>query len=206
MAGYAPKGGTNCQMAVLTRTRSLYPWKPTSYVWFGTKVLSLSSTYLMTIRSSTWCVLCVVLVGSISVLDCILFQIMEHHGTPWQISDSETPVNLTSPGSIAQSTDEDMTQTPGLTFASDRSDVSSSPDSASGPPTPVSPVAGLKLAPPPMIRRSSCDLFECIEQHQRLPEEQARYIFSQIVDAVYCLASMGICHRKWDTDTEQGAP
>jgi serine/threonine protein kinase len=55
-----------------------------------------------------------------------------------------------------------------------------------------------KLAPPPMLRRSSCDLFECIEQHSRLSEDQARFVFAQIVDVVYHLATMGICHREWD--------
>ena len=48
---------------------------------------------------------------------------------------------------------------------------------------------------PPMLRRSSCDLFECIEQHSRLPEEQARYVFGQVVDAVWYLNQKGICHR-----------
>ncbi|SJK97243.1 uncharacterized protein ARMOST_00494 [Armillaria ostoyae] len=46
-------------------------------------------------------------------------------------------------------------------------------------------------------RRPSHDLFECIEQseHKRLSEEQARYIFAQVVDAVHYLDSHGISHR-----------
>lgn len=45
-------------------------------------------------------------------------------------------------------------------------------------------------------RRPSHDLFECIEQskHKRLSESQARYIFAQVVEAVYYLNSQGITH------------
>jgi serine/threonine protein kinase len=48
-----------------------------------------------------------------------------------------------------------------------------------------------------MASRPSCDLFECIEQapHKRLSEEQARYIFAQVVETVYYLDSLGITHR-----------
>ncbi|PWN51506.1 kinase-like protein [Violaceomyces palustris] len=49
--------------------------------------------------------------------------------------------------------------------------------------------------PAAMERRSSCDLFECIEQHSRLNEEQARWVFAQVVEAVWHLDRMGICHR-----------
>ncbi|RUO96815.1 kinase-like domain-containing protein [Jimgerdemannia flammicorona] len=46
-----------------------------------------------------------------------------------------------------------------------------------------------------LVRRSSCDLFECIEQHSKLSEEQARIIFRQIVECVHFLDAKGICHR-----------
>lgn len=46
-----------------------------------------------------------------------------------------------------------------------------------------------------MQRRTSCDLFECIEQHSRFSEPVARYIFKQVVEVVYALERMGICHR-----------
>jgi serine/threonine protein kinase len=39
------------------------------------------------------------------------------------------------------------------------------------------------------------DLFECIEQHNRLPEAQAKKIFNQIADAVAYLHSKGVVHR-----------
>lgn len=50
---------------------------------------------------------------------------------------------------------------------------------------------------PQYSRRASHDLFECIEQseHKRLSEDQARYVFSQVVDAVHYLDSQGITHR-----------
>lgn len=81
-----------------------------------------------------------------------------------------------------------------MTFSSSLS-VSPSSSLGGGPLTPISPLPSQLVAPPPMLRRSSCDLFECIEQHTRFPEDQARFIFGQIVDVVYHLASMGICHR-----------
>lgn len=49
---------------------------------------------------------------------------------------------------------------------------------------------------PNFSRRASHDLFECIEQskHKRLSENQARYVFAQVVEAVYYLDSQGITH------------
>lgn len=46
-------------------------------------------------------------------------------------------------------------------------------------------------------RRPSYDLFECIEQSElkRLNEDQARYVFRQLVDVVDYLDSLGIAHR-----------
>lgn len=50
---------------------------------------------------------------------------------------------------------------------------------------------------PKFTRRPSHDLFECIEQseHKRLSEDQARHVFSQVVDAVHYLDSQGVTHR-----------
>jgi serine/threonine protein kinase len=50
-------------------------------------------------------------------------------------------------------------------------------------------------ARPNMARRPSHDLFECIEQHQKLPLPVAKYVFSQVVDIVEYLASRGVTHR-----------
>ncbi|KAK3842654.1 MAG: kinase-like domain-containing protein [Linnemannia gamsii] len=46
-----------------------------------------------------------------------------------------------------------------------------------------------------LVRRTSCDLFECIEHHSKFTESQARVIFKQIVECVHYLNSRGICHR-----------
>ncbi|KAK3810031.1 MAG: kinase-like domain-containing protein [Benniella sp.] len=46
-----------------------------------------------------------------------------------------------------------------------------------------------------LVRRTSCDLFECIEHHSKFSESQARMIFKQIVECVDYLDSKGICHR-----------
>ncbi len=58
-------------------------------------------------------------------------------------------------------------------------------------------LAHLTVVRPQFSRRPSHDLFECIEQsvHKRLPEDQARYVFRQVVDAVHYLDSHGIAHR-----------
>lgn len=58
---------------------------------------------------------------------------------------------------------------------------------------PVAPINALR--PAPMMRRSSRDLFECIEQHSKLTEEQARWVFAQVVETVWHLDRIGICHR-----------
>jgi len=50
-------------------------------------------------------------------------------------------------------------------------------------------------APPKLTRRTSMDLFECIEQHQALSEPRARMIFRQVIDAIAYLHSKGVVHR-----------
>lgn len=53
------------------------------------------------------------------------------------------------------------------------------------------------LRPPQFTRRPSHDLFECIEQipEKRFSEDQASYIFAQVVEAAYYLDCQGITHR-----------
>ncbi|KAF4567465.1 hypothetical protein EYR40_006468 [Pleurotus pulmonarius] len=55
----------------------------------------------------------------------------------------------------------------------------------------------LAINRPEFSRRPSHDLFECIEQseHKRLSQDQARYVFKQIVEAVYYLDVQGVSHR-----------
>ena len=53
-----------------------------------------------------------------------------------------------------------------------------------------------KTRKPPSRRRPSHDLFECIEQSpgKRLPEHQAKFVFRQVVEAVWYLNKQGIIH------------
>ena len=60
---------------------------------------------------------------------------------------------------------------------------------------PAVPEPRKELRPAAMQRRTSCDLFECIEQHSRLTEEQARWVFAQVVETVWHLDRICICHR-----------
>ena len=54
----------------------------------------------------------------------------------------------------------------------------------------------LKAGKPASRRRASHDLFECIEQSpgKRLPEYQAKFVFRQVVEAVWYLNRKGIIH------------
>jgi hypothetical protein len=126
---------------------------------------------------------------------------MEHHGTPW-VATPEPPKNLTSPCTLpalaAAAAAQDAFDNSFNAMAVD--DAEGSPvRMAATPPSSPMPVAASsspsRPQAPPMLRRSSCDLFECIEQHKRLPEDTARYVFQQIVGVIAHLLTLGICHR-----------
>ena len=116
-------------------------------------------------------------------------QVMEHHGSPWQ-SPERAAKAVTGPSSLpalASFSSADPILIPPAAFPSTSSSLFSplpSPPGLSPPPRPTS-----------MQRRSSCDLFECIEQHSRLSEDTAKYVFAQIVEVVWALGKIGICHR-----------
>ncbi|BGO94391.1 hypothetical protein NBRC10512_002089 [Rhodotorula toruloides] len=133
--------------------------------------------------------------------DKYFYLVMEHHGSPWQIpekhSGEQQLVGPPSPSSAAMSPtltsswprlapgQQTVTPTSSPTMCS-----SPLPDSPASSPTYLAPPR-----PPPMMRRSSHDLFECIEQHSRFDERTAKYVFAQIVEIVHALQQMGICHR-----------
>lgn len=101
---------------------------------------------------------------------------MEHHGSPWQSPEKETG-SVSAPGI----TDSIQTMTP-----------------VSSPTLFAASLPSLDLSPPraaPMLRRTSCDFFECIEQHSRFSEETSKFVFAQIVEVVWALGKIGICHR-----------
>lgn len=114
-----------------------------------------------------------------------LGQVMEHHGSPWQLPDKAVAKQAAPqilPG---------FSSSPAPAMAKSKSAFPAQfAESAVSSPLSLSPPE-----PAPMLRRSSCDLFECIEQHSRFNDSTARYIFAQIVEIVYSLAQMGICHR-----------
>jgi len=117
--------------------------------------------------------------------DTYFYLVMEHHGSPWQLPDKAVAKQAAPqilPG---------FSSSPAPAMAKSKSAFPAQfAESAVSSPLSLSPPE-----PAPMLRRSSCDLFECIEQHSRFNDSTARYIFAQIVEIVYSLAQMGICHR-----------
>lgn len=154
--------------------------------------------------------------------DRVFYLVMEHHGTPWNRPAephlfTSPPCAISAPVSASASCADGLLKTPNSSFSVDLSDSPTTSFNGSIPPTPGMQSSMVmmpsnstppqqqqqqasfgKLLPPPrpMLRKSSCDLFECIEQHSRFPEKQAKHIFAQIVDVVYSLDRMGICHRE----------
>ncbi|BGP42661.1 hypothetical protein JCM10449v2_006673 [Rhodotorula kratochvilovae] len=132
--------------------------------------------------------------------DKYFYLVMEHHGTPWQIPDKHAADVSVSTGPSSSAMAPTLTSSwPRLAPGQQQTltPTSSPTTSSTLLPSPTSPSPNL-LAPPrpaPMERRSSCDLFECIEQYSRFDEATAKYVFAQIVEIVYALGQMGICHR-----------
>ncbi len=134
-------------------------------------------------------------------------QVQELHGSPWCHGDHIDPISRKSTTSctpsLSPSTSEDSLATSDtfdlhsfdaqnlrrkvFTMQSENPDLSHEANY-----WPASLVAR-----PGVHRRPSYDLFECIEQSEfkRLTVDQARYIFSQVVEAVHYLDSRGISHR-----------
>ncbi|KAH9466901.1 hypothetical protein MJO28_000497 [Puccinia striiformis f. sp. tritici] len=112
-----------------------------------------------------------------------VYLVMEHHGTPWTASEKENkaPSFLKKLPTLLQPSPKKAPVTGGLKLEM----ASESRKSSLTLPPPM----------PGMMRRSSCDLFECIEQHSRLPERYAKYVFAQLVDVVGCLHYNGFVHR-----------
>jgi len=90
---------------------------------------------------------------------------MEHFGTPWNV---EMALNSALPSAFQKMERPSNVQ------------VASVPTSASRPIGPV--------------RRASCDLFECLEAYERLPEETSRFVFKQLAETVCHLHRSGIVH------------
>jgi len=153
------------------------------------------------------------------------YVIQELHGSPWPRRSEERrdheKAGAGDPGFLSPA---DLSSPPALSPSSSEISIDSSPTTpyheSAYPEAPSLLVHGIEsptMIQPPRIplsmkkplpfldvssrpqycRRPSHDLFECIEQtkHKRLSEKQARYIMSQVVDAVHYLNNQGISHR-----------
>ncbi|KAG0338793.1 hypothetical protein BG004_007084 [Podila humilis] len=135
------------------------------------------------------------------------YLVMELHGTPWSASNpllnkKNGPSNMLE--AIAAATlnqqrnggpttsSSSMSSFP-ITTTSTSSSSSSLSQVSSGESSPIEAFEPPKAAL--LVRRTSCDLFECIEHHSKFSESQARMIFKQIVECVSYLNAKGICHR-----------
>ncbi|KIY46193.1 Pkinase-domain-containing protein, partial [Fistulina hepatica ATCC 64428] len=145
------------------------------------------------------------------------YMVQELHGTPWHKVNNSS-MQMQNESDRAASVSSDPSSSPPLLTASTSRDSVASTGAPSTPPhlsLPLSSIANAKnlatdaednippvqqfLHPgrPDYRRRPSHDLFECIEQseHKRLPEDQARHVFRQVVDAVHHLNQQGVAHR-----------
>ncbi|KAG8747163.1 hypothetical protein FRC10_002212 [Ceratobasidium sp. 414] len=141
--------------------------------------------------------------------DLYFYLVQELHGSPWSKNSKNQHKLDQGPDSLedeAQAQHESKPSSPVSPYAPTQSSplrhcMPSMPAPAAptlGHPTPQEEGSRLLLplhARPQAPRRASYDLFECIEQHERLSEGQAKHIFAQVVDTVKYLDSIGITHR-----------
>lgn len=151
--------------------------------------------------------------------DQFFYLVMEHHGSPWKAPeagekkgapkpiDEGVAVNsnaqITVPTSIVmKATMSQPNAFPTLSTVISPTVAVFAPESnvpvfTESPSTSPKTIKDTLTTPQPaaMERKLSCDLFECIEQHSKLGEDKARWVFAQIVEAVYYLDKRGICHR-----------
>ncbi|KAG0248011.1 hypothetical protein BG011_000632 [Mortierella polycephala] len=142
------------------------------------------------------------------------YLVMELHGTPWSANNpllnknnnnkndknnttmieamASATLNQSLPGSTS-------TTSSGSTTSFNNMSTSTSSTSSLLSLSRSGSESDLTYVEPPkpalLVRRTSCDLFECIEHHSKFSESQARMIFKQIIDCVDYLNSRGICHR-----------
>lgn len=128
------------------------------------------------------------------------YLVMELHGTPWSASNPLLSKNNGNNGmleAIAQATINQ--QRNGASASTTSSGSTSFPGTTSSSSSSLNQLGeGEEIQPPKpalLVRRTSCDLFECIEHHSKFSESQARVIFKQIVDCVWYLNEKSICHR-----------
>ncbi|KAG7562552.1 hypothetical protein FFLO_02026 [Filobasidium floriforme] len=148
------------------------------------------------------------------------YLIQELHGSPWAkhatpeqvqyatfmgphsagahvqtFAQSPSAMSLSSSTASFYSEASEMDASPSTSSFSDTSDPSTPNDPYRRGSAPNIGLGSPPSRPPMMQRRSSHDLFECIEANERFDENKARYIFKQVVDTVAYLHRNGVCHR-----------
>lgn len=122
--------------------------------------------------------------------DHFCYLVMELHGTQWSLNEEEEVESPRSPalsetsshGSYCSSTlDSPIDEYPPM--ATHKNDFFNTV------------LIQEQEQPVTMKRRTSCDLFECIERHNNFEEPLARMIFKQIASCVAHLDMIGVCHR-----------
>ncbi|CAO3682185.1 unnamed protein product [Rhizopus stolonifer] len=94
--------------------------------------------------------------------------VMEMHGSQWAIDSDNSSSRSPALSETSQSTCSSVFDSPNQSYLPD---------------------------PPTIKRRTSCDLFECIERHNYFKEPLAKMIFKQIASCIAYLDVLGICHR-----------
>ncbi|KAF9120315.1 hypothetical protein BGW39_011512 [Mortierella sp. 14UC] len=133
------------------------------------------------------------------------YLVMELHGTPWSASNPllNNMQQASMMGAMAQATmnqrNVNAAAAAGSTSTTSSGSYQATSSSSSSSSLNQLADSGDESHQPPksalLVRRTSCDLFECIEHHSKFTEIQARVIFKQIVECVHYLSSRGICHR-----------
>lgn len=123
--------------------------------------------------------------------DHFCYLIMELHGTQWSSNTSLEEDNCRSPA---------LSETSSSSYEEEEGSVTTEDEEY--PPTPIATNNNNQYfdiqeqEEQPMIkRRTSCDLFECIERHNNFEEPLAKMIFKQIASCVAHLDLIGVCHR-----------
>lgn len=111
--------------------------------------------------------------------DHFCYLVMELHGTQWSIN------NL----------NEEEGRSPALSETSSYGSYCSSVLDTPIDEYPTDNKNDFFEEPVVVKRRTSCDLFECIERHNNFEEPLAKMIFKQIVSCVAHLDMIGVCHR-----------
>jgi len=119
--------------------------------------------------------------------DKFFYLVMELHGDPWTKRGSAAAKKATSASGWSLNPFNKQTAARDTKILTPNTNASNIPTRA--------PLHRCTTAPL-MVRRPSHDLFECIETQAKFTENQARYIFRQIVDAVHYLDStLDVVHR-----------